>query len=135
MSMNIDGVEVISSSAWMYAKDILGCVDLDLTEGNFIADFTERFPKVPAAPDNRIYLTHRLPYPKKPKDTEVVFDWSGEGSGYSWDVFKKSVAPLIHGRIEGVLFWEGGEGASGFVVEDGKYKDMDVEYTLVDKER
>ncbi len=57
-------------------------------------------------------------------------NWYGEGSGRSWDFFKKKVVPKIKGTAECIVIWEDGDSTSGFSIKDGKYQEHEVVMTL-----
>lgn len=65
----------------------------------------------------------------------VNFWWYGEGSGYAYDFLKETVAPLIHGKVEAILTWEGGDSFGGLRIEDGVVEECDVKMTLVRKSK
>lgn len=124
MSYNIDSIEVLKTTASINFADLRRVVaslsDKEwLPEINFIEDLKEDDP----------YSTSTTA-----KLTEL--SWRGEGSGHSWhEVFLPKIAPLIRGRIEAVVIWEGGDSVSGIIVDDGKVTDCDVEYRLVPKDK
>lgn len=58
------------------------------------------------------------------------FWWHGEGSGHSYDFLKDVVCPKIHGRVEAIFTWEGGD-SFGVIVKDGTVTECRVEQKLV----
>jgi hypothetical protein len=58
------------------------------------------------------------------------FEWSGEGSGRSYEILEKEIVPLIWGNLEVLITWEGGDSHSGLIVEDGKIVDSEVEIKI-----
>lgn len=59
--------------------------------------------------------------------------WYGEGSGRAYeDHFIKDVAPLIHGRVDAIFTWEGGDSVTGLRIKDGVATECKVEMRLVE---
>jgi len=52
---------------------------------------------------------------------------------YAYNDLLPKLAPFIHGRVEAILTWEGGDSHSGFTIEDGEFTECDVQMTLVPK--
>jgi hypothetical protein len=46
-------------------------------------------------------------------------DWTGEGSGYSWDLFEELLTKFI-GGADLIVTWEGGDSLSGLRLLNGK---------------
>ncbi len=59
------------------------------------------------------------------------FGWRGEGSGRGFDFLLKHIAPMIHGTVEVVFFWEGGNDPSGLSIRDGVVTECEVVMSLM----
>lgn len=123
MSYNIDSVTCLKLEAWMYSQDIRRFLEDDeegrisLAEGNFLTEISQKSLQ---KDDVKIKLPNLW--------------WYGEFSGTSYkEVLIKQIAPLIHGEVDAVLTWEGGDSVSGLRIKDGVVEEMDVEYVLVPK--
>lgn len=113
MSHNIDTIEILSTTAWMYKKDIekLANREDELPEMCFL----EEHLNAEADDQGRVMLKS--------------FEWAGTRSGRSQDFLRKKVAKYIHGRIEVLLIWEG-FGPEGLIIEDGKEIKCNLRYIL-----
>jgi hypothetical protein len=60
------------------------------------------------------------------KLTLTSFCWSGDWSGHCIDTLEEKVAPLIHGEVQAIFCWEGGNSYSGLAIKDGKVAKCDV---------
>jgi hypothetical protein len=72
---------------------------------------------------------------KVAKDGKYVikkFEWCGTCSGTFWPMLIDQIAPRIHGIIEAVLTWEGGDSVSGLRIKDGKVSQPKVVLTLAE---
>ncbi len=125
MSYNITNVHVLKLDATIPAKDVK----------RLFKDFKEDFPE-------NCFLSYlegeaddALMEGEPKKQLEIPnFYWSDDWSGHSYeDILIKKVAPLIHGEIEAVFVWEGGDDFSGLKIKDGFVIECDVEYKLIPK--
>lgn len=126
MSYNIDTVRVTTLNAWMRAKDVVDLYETyedTLAECNFLEEMLPSAAKSLKAgdPDAGVKLPNAW--------------WSGEGSGRSYDVLVKFIAPKIMGKLEAVCTWEGGDSTSAFAIEDGVFEECDVEVKVTRKKR
>jgi hypothetical protein len=122
MSTNITSVETRSFDPWMTSRDVVRLLHEhrdELPECCFLED-VEAEAVMSLAGDSRVSLPS--------------LDWYGGGSGYSLPLLLEIIAPFIHGRVEAIFTWEGGEEATGVIVLDGKVTECDVVQTLVPKE-
>lgn len=140
MSYNIDSVQVLKSNATMRRQDVAmllrnagdnhpeGCFLESLLPASNPAKALEKM----TPEELRRYADSMA---KNSEGTVEIdnLNWYGEGSGHTFDYFKKTVAPLIIGRIEAVFVWEGGDSTSGMIIEDGKITECDVSYKLTPK--
>lgn len=114
MSYNIDHVDCLVLDARMLGKD-----------WKRLSAETDKYPEISFFEDqDPDLLEDNIEYPL---DT---FSWSGEGSGWAYDWLKDEVAPCIHGRIEAIMIWEGGDSVSGFKIVDGVFVEHKVIYYL-----
>lgn len=124
MSYNVDSVDTPVLDAWMSAKDVVRLHKKHedaLPEGTFLAEMVDSAMTL---------LTEGLAEARVPLPN---FWWYGEGSGHSFDLLKEQIAPHIHGKVEAILTWEGGDSTSGLVIDDGTVEECDVKMTLVRK--
>lgn len=113
MSTNISHVETLVLDAWIAASDVDALKELRGAEGSFI-DALE------VGDEGRAVLTN--------------FWWYGECSGWSYeDTLIEQICPLIHGRVEAIFYWEGGDFTTGLIVQDGVVTRCDVKKILVPK--
>lgn len=128
MSYNIDNVDCKVLDAWIYAKDLhalLEQLEGELAEGNFLDEMFEESPKEEWG---------ELPYDPATKVKLRNFWWYGEGSGRSYDdVLLPKIVPYIHGYVEAIFTWEGGDAVSGLIIKDGVATECDIEMKLVPK--
>lgn len=121
MGMNIDHIECQKLDAWMYAKDIARLYEQwedELPEGNFLEDLNNALPD-DFDPEAMVPLQNLWFY--------------GEGSGSAWDSYSgcfDDIAKMIHGRVEAVVTWEGGD-VEGLIIQDGEVTECTVKQTLV----
>lgn len=120
MSYNIDSANVLKCDAWMLAADIgelLAKHEDELPSDCFLHEMAEKEPDA----EGRVLIGDD-------------FAWRSEGSGNSWrEVFLPHVAPKIHGTLEAVLTWEGGDSHSGLRIRDGKVTEPNVVMALEDE--
>jgi hypothetical protein len=115
MSYNIDNITVLSFDKARISKDDV-----------------ERFAESDELPESSFFEELK----RADKDGYCAIDprrfwWSGEGSGRIWkEVFIDKIAPKIMGKIEAVVFWEGGDSVSGLRIVDGKVTEPEVVMTL-----
>lgn len=113
MSYNIDSVRVLKLDAWMKASDV------------------HRLAKILELPERSFF---RAAIESDADETGNIrlksFDWYGEWSGHSYAEIKDTIAPFIHGTVEAVFCWEGGDSFTGLIINDGVVTECDVEFTL-----
>ncbi len=148
MSYNIDHIETLVFEAWMDAKDIVELSKLELPESSMIEYALEAAEELLAKSNkcSKCKTKNEIDagFCKKCGEKLTVsgsfkvtldkskFYWTGEGSGGSFeDIFLKKIAPKIHGHIEAIVFWEGGDAVGGFIIKDDEVTECDVEYKLV----
>jgi hypothetical protein len=113
MSTNITHVETLALDAWISAADVAVLQELRGAECSFIDDLI-------VGEDGRAVLKN--------------FWWYGECSGNSYDdTLIEQVCPLIHGRVEAIFYWEGGDFTTGLIVQDGVVTECEVKKVLVPK--
>lgn len=114
MSYNIDHIKVLKCKAWMSSADAKACMRLaDLPECSFLEEMKRTDSK-----------GRRFIDPKK-------FWWTGESSGNTWEpTFLAVIAQKIHGELEAIIFWEGGDTVSGLRIVDGVVTEHEVIMTL-----
>lgn len=123
MSYNIDSEECLVLDAWMYAKDVVKLLrdcEGDMAEGNFLDEMEVEAEAaiVECDPKRQIKLPNLW--------------WYGSWSGNSYEhVLQKKIAPKIHGRVEVVFTWEGGDSQSALIIKDGVVEEGDVETRIV----
>ena len=111
--MYISHVETLVLDAWVSASDVEALKELRGAECSFVDDLK-------IGGDNRAVLGS--------------FWWCGERSGDSYeDTLIEQVCPLIHGRVEAIFYWEGGDFTTGLIVQDGVVTRCDVKKILVPK--
>lgn len=151
MSYNCDDVTCLSIDAHMEVADIRRLYlkhEEALPEQCFLSDLYKALPpetkKDPLTqkaldelakhdPEKARELSETSGRPNTIKLTNLR--WQGEGSGHSFVVLLKEIAPCIHGTIEAVLVWEGGDSTTGLRIEHGEAEVMNVEHKLVPKPR
>lgn len=117
MSYNVDSFKVLRCDAWMLAADVaelLAKYEGDLPSNCFLYDVANRGPDE----DGRMAIR------------ADKFRWTGVWSGNSWPVLIEHVAPKIHGTIEAVVTWAGGDSFGGLRIVDGKVTEPEVIQTL-----
>jgi len=116
MSYNIDTVQVLTLDAWMAEVD----------RDRLAVELKDELPE-------RCFLTEEDAFGPNESGTRklLMFSWSGVWSGNSMGngTFQR-VAACLHGRIEAVLIWEGGDSISGLRVVDGKVSNPAVVHAL-----
>ena len=125
MSYNISHIETPVLDAWMEAKDVLRLLSEHryLPAQNFLHDLC---PKALDACGNG-EAQKRLPITR--------FTWSGDGSGHDYQyTLLPHLVPHIHGTIEAVLFWVGGDDVTGLLIRDGKAVECKVEVRVIKPE-
>ena len=137
MSYNIDSVDALVLDAWMYALDVARVIDQygdECPEVNFLdalKDVTLSFLNVARPIGDPGGFSWYGTAGVGERIALKSFCWYGAGSGHSYtDVLIKYIAPLIHGRVEAVFTWEGGDSLTGLIIEDGKVTECDVVQTL-----
>lgn len=127
MSYNIDHSETIKvKNCWMYKKDIINLYKThtdDLAEINFISEFYGKFEEEKSLKKN---LDEKVPI--------IDLDWSGGWSGNGFETLVKKIGPKIHGFIEVVFTWEGGDSTSALRIKDGKVTEPRVKFELEEDE-
>jgi hypothetical protein len=121
MIYNVSSVRTLVLEASVVARDVALLIrkyNKDLPEHHFLKALD-----VPAFDSIESGEPHRQ-IPIK------TFEWSGTWSGNSIETLKE-IASYIHGRIDAVLTWEGGDYVSGLRIQDGEYTECDVQMTLV----
>jgi hypothetical protein len=114
MSYNIDSIDIrIIKPIWMNHDDAVWLADEDRVEIGPLDDLEN------LGESGRVKLKH--------------LNWCGEGSGHSFDYFKREVLTKIHGHAELRIVWEGGDSITGLIVKDGKVIECSVEWRLVPK--
>lgn len=71
----------------------------------------------------------------KPTHHEITIktlEWSGDGSGHSYQTFKDVVLPKLKGKADMIVIWEDASVWSGLRVRDGVLKECQVELKLID---
>lgn len=127
MSYNIDNCDEETNEAWMMAFNVIEL--LKKHEGgvpacNFLEAMKEDALKAltEGEPQRKIKLPHA--------------NWYGEFSGTSYnEVFQKSIAPRIGGKLAVILTWEGGDSVSAYTIEDGVFEECDVEMKIVKRKK
>jgi hypothetical protein len=117
MSYNISHCETLKCDAWISSEDveeILKHEDEWLPEMNFMQDVKP------------------FQVAKAGKYVIKEFEWCGTCSGYFWDKLLLNIAPKIHGTIEAVVTWEGGDSVSGLRIKDGKVSQPKVVVSLAE---
>jgi hypothetical protein len=122
VSYNIDHVETNVLKASMRAGDIVDLYEEfegELAEGNFLEEHLSTAERLcrDGIEDEHVKLENLW--------------WYGAGSGRSYDVFLKHLAPKIKGEVEAVFTWEGGDSHSGLIIEDGVVTECDVELRVI----
>lgn len=148
MSYNIDSMDMLVCKAWMSVSDITDLLrdyEGELPEDCFLSDLRERVddsnsvkPKCKCGNLNAKNSKFcnacgkKLPKSKAPDRVQLTsINWRCEGSGHSWyDVFLPIVAPRIHGEVQAIVYWEGGDSVTGIAVKDGKVLETEVVQTL-----
>lgn len=149
MSYNIDDVSCPVLEAWMEAEDIVNLLDEHedrIPEGNFLEEHSEaaraalkqkRVCACGAKSKRSASFCSACGAPLPAADPSACriqikcFDWHGEGSSSCYNFLLETVAPKIHGSIDAVLTWEGGDFLSGLRIRDGVVEVCDVVQTLV----
>lgn len=131
MSYNIDSTDTIYSDAWMYEDDRIRLgeqweeLGLSLPESSFLNDdkYTMQRCWGPIEVDGE-----PLPFGMggRAKRHLKHFLWNGEGSGSGFHESLADVAKYIHGRIDAIATWEGGDSFSGIRIVDGKFTEPKV---------
>lgn len=126
MSYNIDSIDTKSSTAWITPRDVSRLYrehNRNLAEICFLDTLRQKATEAmeEGQHDGRLMISR--------------LQWSGEGSGTSWPLFLKEIAPHIRGHLECVVTWEGGDSVSGLIVTDGVVVECDVVQTLVPREK
>lgn len=119
MSYNIDTVHIVhTENAWMSKKDYnrLKRAQEELPEDCFLYERPELDPNDP----DRVLIKS--------------LNWRGCGSGGTFDSLREKILPKVHGRIDAVFVWEGGDSVSGLRVVDGKVTEHSVTYVLGEEE-
>lgn len=125
MSNNVDHVNVLSSTMWMDAKDVVKLYkkyEDDLPESNFLYELIEDAEE----------LVEKSPEERK-MNLGDVFEWCGTGSGRRVSDLTEKIAPFIKGRGEIILTFECGSN-DAYIFEDGKVIPCSVEFKLVPHE-
>ena len=120
MSYDIDRTIVANShNAWMSMVDFIvlkaNLAEDDLPEKCFF-DYVK----------NMFDITARIEF----KDRLM---WSGSGSGSTYEVLRDKILPKVHGWLELVFIWNGGDSITGIAVDDGRVIECEVQYVLVEK--
>lgn len=118
MSTNINSIEILSSEgfcisrpAWQEMRNTQDFPDVSFLE--------ESWPKRCCDEIRGMLFVNR-------------FSWSGEASGFLFDKLKEFLS-RFHGRVDLVLTWEGGNGASGLRLLNGKVTEHKVVQALGDE--
>lgn len=119
MSYNISTITIVTLDAYITIADLKE-VAAELKgwpECNFIDEHLIALEKGKIKPiEDRVLLTS--------------FDWCSEGSGRAYHQQMRDIAKKIHGRVEAVLIWEGGDTVSGLRIVDGVMTEPIVTMTL-----
>ena len=125
MSYNIDSTDTIYSDAWMYEDDRIRLgeqweeLGLQLPESSFLND--DKYTMQRCWGDLE---PHGEPLPfgmsGRAKRHLKHLRWNGSGSGHAIDSLGE-IAKYIHGRIDVIATWEGGDSFSGIRIVDGVY--------------
>lgn len=128
MSYNISHIETPVLEAWIYAADVVRLIRNQkyLPSSNFLHDLYD--DAVSACADVESHGAHtQMPITR--------FSWSGEGSGHDYNAtLLPHIVPYIHGTIEAIVFWVGGDEVTGLLIKDGRAVECKVEQRLVKPE-
>ncbi len=149
MSHNINSNEVLVNTAWMYAEDVVKLLeDLDdnLPESCFLKKMEREASVACRARKQCLLINCKLknefdarfckqcgtPFPtaERVKISLPNLWWYGEGSGYLIETLFTNIAPYVHGEVQALFIWEGGD-IEGIAIKDGKWCRPDVETKLV----
>jgi hypothetical protein len=123
MSTNIDSVRVIWQAEFRIRGDVLA---------ELIDAFEDKFPE-------DCFLNDLVPGGDRPWNSEwsperwypiVHPNWTGEGSGHTWEILLDKVLPRTMGSADLIFCWEGGSDFSGIRVRDGTVTKHEVIQTL-----
>jgi hypothetical protein len=117
MGCNITHCETLKCSAWISADDVEEILKHEegwLPEMSFM-DGVKPFKVA-----------------KKGKYTIKEFRWCGTCSGRFWEFLLNEIGPRIHGTIEAILTWDGGNSVSGLRIKNGKVTEPDVIQSLAE---
>lgn len=119
MPYNIDNVETKVLDAWIEAVHVLRLLKYKgLPENCFLRDMKQ------AAYAAIALGKHDAPI------ALPNFWWAGQRSGTSWPLLD-DIASFIHGHVEAIITWEGGDDVTGIIIKDGVITECDVVQTLV----
>lgn len=115
VSYNIDSVLIVAGAVRIRNADLAR-----------LKDETDKHPEACFLEDLEV-----SEYDEPDCELEVPsLQWTGDGSGWSFDYFKETVVPCLRGQVDLVLIWEGGDSVTGIRIQDGKAIDCDVGYVL-----
>jgi len=118
MANNIENINVLTIYASINSNDIIllsKCHDA-LAEDNFIHNLLDKAEEFP-----------------NQDITILKLNWFGEWSGNGFDFFLNSIVPKIKGYIEVIFTFESGD-SEGYIINDGTYKECNIEYKLTPKD-
>lgn len=117
MSYNIDSIDIVTSDGFCIPRPKLEALRIALGEN---------------APDGCLFAAD-WPADSCEDIRGMLFvqriDWSGEGSGYTFDNFKAALASFL-GSADLVLTWEGGDSHTGLRLVNGKVTEHEVVMAL-----
>lgn len=151
MSSNIDHVMTPVLEAYMEAKDIVELrarYKKDLPGSSFIEDHYKEAAKLLATrskcdacaaenePDAKFCKSCGAAITPVQQDMRIKlrnFWWLDTGSGHSFDILIKHIAPKVKGMAEVIFQWEEGD-LEGLLIKDGRVAKCKVEPRLVKPE-
>ena len=105
MSYNVNTMKIIEGELSIKSSDVLELLDKhrdDLPESNFLEKLN---------PTSELLRITNL-------------WWQGEGSGYSYHIFKGDVIPVLKGSARVMEVWEGGDTVEFYWIRDGEIEDV-----------
>ena len=120
MAYNVSSIKVLRCEAWMHAADVaelLATYENNLPGSCFLFALGDEGPDA----DGKVALDAKS------------FAWSSDWSGNSWAVLIEHVGPKIHGTVEAIVTWEGGDSHGGLRICDGKVTEPAVVMALAEE--
>ena len=131
MSYNIDDVTVLVAgkpAPFMLARDIVRVAG-ELRAKNWL-------PEIDLFYETGYFAAAGEALATAGQDARIKLEkfwWQGEGSGSTFTYFIEEVLVLLHGSVDLLLVWEGGDSTTGLRVKDGAVAKMAVKFVLVEK--